>query len=231
LQQEPESVQFEMFTNYVIVSSKVTSQFELNDVTTGDGEDGIDGVAIIINEEILLSREDAESMFSGSKRNHDVEAIFIQAKRSEEFDLGDFLKFKESIIRFVNSENYDVIEETQKNSKEVFDVCISNVTKIRGGRPSLTARYVTTGIYRDPKALEQAKTDFEVKLKEIGYFNAIDIKFIDRDDLAALWVSTYSGINAQLDMFSQAALPNIEGVEEAYLAVVKAKDFGRSSQG
>ena len=66
LQQELESVQFEMFTNYVIVSSKVTSQFELDDVTTGDGEDGIDGVAIVINEEIFLSREEAESMGSMS---------------------------------------------------------------------------------------------------------------------------------------------------------------------
>ena len=225
LEQEPESTQFEMFSNYVVVSSKVSSQFELDDITTGDGDDGIDGVAIVINEEILLSQEDAESMFSGSKRHHDVEVVFIQAKRSEESDLGDFLKFKESIIRFVSSENYEVIDETQKNSKEVFDVCISNVTKIRGGRPSLTARYVTTGIYREPRALEQAKIGFEVQLKEIGYFNTVDIKFIDRDALAALWVSTYSGISAQLDMFSQAALPNIEGVEEAYLVVVKAKDF------
>jgi hypothetical protein len=225
LEQEPESAQFEKFSNHVVVSSKVRSQFELDDITTGDGDDGIDGVAIVANEEILLSREDAESLFSSSKRNHDVEVIFIQAKRSEECDLGDFLKFKESIIRFVNSENYEVTDETQKDSKEVFDVCISNVAKIRGGRPSLTARYVTTGIYREPQALEEAKANFEAQLKDIGYFNFVDIKFIDRDALATLWVSTYSGISAQLDMFSQAALPNIEGVEEAYLAVVKAKDF------
>jgi len=225
LEQEPEFTQFEMFCNYVVVSSKVSSQFELDNITTGNGDDGIDGVAIVINEEILISQEDAESIFSTSKRNHDVEAVFIQAKTSEEFDLGDFLKFKESIIRFVSFENYEVTDETQKNSKEVFDVCISNVTKIRGGRPSLTARYITTGIYRKPQALERAKTDFELQLKEIGYFHTVDIKFIGRDELTALWISTYSGISAQLDMFSQAALPNIEGVEEAYLAVVKAKDF------
>lgn len=225
LEQEPEFTQFEMFCNYVVVSSKVSSQFELDNITTGNGDDGIDGVAIVINEEILISQEDAESIFSTSKRNHDVEAVFIQAKTSEEFDLDDFLKFKESIIRFVSFENYEVTDETQKNSKEVFDVCISNVTKIRGGRPSLTARYITTGIYRKPQALERAKTDFELQLKEIGYFHTVDIKFIGRDELTALWISTYSGISAQLDMFSQAALPNIEGVEEAYLAVVKAKDF------
>ena len=140
LEQEPESAQFEMFSNYVVVSSKVGSQFELDDITTGDGDGGIDGVAIVANEEILLSREDAESLFSGSKRNHVVEVVFIQAKRSEECDLGDFLKFKESIIRFVNSENYEVTDETQKNSKEVFDVCISNVTKIRGGKPFLATQ-------------------------------------------------------------------------------------------
>jgi hypothetical protein len=40
-----------------------------------------------------------------------------------------------------------------------------------------------------------------------------------------MWVGTYSGVNASLPTFSTAALPNITGIDEAYLAVVKASDF------
>ncbi len=59
----------------------------------------------------------------------------------------------------------------------------------------------------------------------LGLFANLDIKFIDRNELTELWVSTYSGTNASLDLFSSAALPTIAGIDEAYLAVVRASDF------
>ena len=33
----------------------------------------------------------------------------------------------------------------------------------------------------------------------LGLFANLDIKFIDRNELTELWVSTYSGTNASLD--------------------------------
>jgi hypothetical protein len=151
LEQEPESSQFEMFVNFSILSEKTGANFELEDVTTGEGEDGMDGVAILIDEDVILSVEDAESVFDGTKRNHEVEVIFIQAKTSDSFDLGDFLKFKESIVRFTKSAEYTSSDDVQRDAKKVFDKCIDNVTKIRGGKPGFIAKYVTTGIYRKPK--------------------------------------------------------------------------------
>ena len=64
-----------------------------------------------------------------------------------------------------------------------------------------------------------------MQLKEVGLFHETDVRFIDRDELTRLWVGTYSGINASLPAFSIAALPNIVGIDEAYLAVVRASDF------
>ena len=51
------------------------------------------------------------------------------------------------------------------------------------------------------------------------------VKFIGRDELTTLWVGTYSGINASLELFSNPPLPTIVGIDEAYLAVVRASDF------
>ncbi|MOA65138.1 hypothetical protein D3C78_1914180 [compost metagenome] len=53
-----------MFCNYAITFNRVGANFDASEITTGSGEDGIDGAAIIINEEICLSREDAETIFS-----------------------------------------------------------------------------------------------------------------------------------------------------------------------
>lgn len=220
-----EATQFEMFTNYAVLTPRTSTGFELDDVTTGKEDDGTDGVAILIDEELIVSDEDTKSVFRSGRKNHDVDIVFIQAKRSESFDLGDFLKFKESVLRFVNADTYRVAGTVQQNAREIFDVCIQNVPKIRDGKPTLIARYVTTGNYQFPEALESAKKDFERQLEELGFFSHIDIKFLGRDELTALWVGTYSGITAQLPMFSNAPLPPISGIEEAYLVVAKAKDI------
>ena len=222
---DSESSQFEQFANFAIISSRISSDYDLDDVTTGEGDDGIDGIAVLIDETVVVSPEDASSIFAVNRRNHDVDILFIQAKRSESFDLGAFLKFKESILRFVNAATYTVPDEVQTTARGVFDVVLRNVPKIRGGKPSLIARYVTTGVYQVPEALESAKRDFTLQLNELGLFANIDVKFIGRDELTALWVGTYSGTNARLEMFSNAPLPPIAGVEEAYLAVVKAKEL------
>lgn len=219
-----ESEQFEMFVNYAILTPKVSATFELGDVTTGEGDDGTDGVAIIVDEELLVSEEDATSVFKSDRKNHDVEIVFVQAKRSETFDLGDFLKFKESALKFINTDDYSVDNEVQNNANGIYDVCLKNVPKIRGGKPSITVRFVATGVYNEPEALETAKKKFEKELKAVGYFSNIDIRFVGRDELTALWVSTYSGIQAQLPIFSNAPLPKIAGIEEAYLVVASAKD-------
>ena len=199
--------------------------FDIDNVTTSEGDDGMDGVAVIVDEEIVVSDEDGKTIFKTPKKNHEVEVVFIQAKSGESFDLGEFLKFKESIIRFINSENYNIPDDTQMNCRSVFDIVIKNVLKIKEGKPFLTIRYVTSGVYKFPQALEAAKKEFIRQLTELGLFSKIDFEFIGRDELTVLWVSTYSGTTAELPMFSNAPLPPINGIDEAYLAVVKAKDF------
>lgn len=225
LESNDEDVQFELFCNKAMLSSRISVDFELDDVTTGTGDDGTDGVAIIIDEELCISPEDAASVFSSQRKNHDVDLVFIQSKRSEGFDLGDFLKFKESIFRFVDEEPYSAVDDVQKNARSIFDVVIKNVPKIRGGKPTFTAKYIATGIYREPKELEGAKEIFVREVEELGYFCNVSVEFVDRDELTKTWIDTYSVVSAELPLFSNAALPKINGIDEAYLAVVKAKDF------
>ncbi|WP_323992561.1 AIPR family protein [Nguyenibacter sp. L1] len=225
LEAEEEAIQFEKFVNFSVMSAETPSSFELDDVTTGKGDDGIDGVAIIIDEEIIASPEDAMKSFSSARRNHDVKVVFTQAKRSESFDLGDFLKFKEAVLRFISQDTYASVDDVLTNARQIFDATLAEVPKIRNGKPSLVARFVTTGNYQKPAALETALADFAIQIKELGLFAETDVQFIDREELTKLWVSTYSEVLAKLELFSSAALPTIAGIDEAYLAVVKARDF------
>lgn len=224
LEADKRSLQFEKFANYVVLSRKMVSTIELDDVTTIE-DDGTDGIAIVINEEHIISKEDAETIFSQERRNNDVEVIFVQAKTSEKFDLGDFLKFKESVLRFFKEEPCQNFGELQKETRAAFDVAINHVQKIRHGKPSITTVYVTTGTYNSPKELERARNEMNQQLQELGLFKNIDVRFMGRDELVAAWVESYSGIEASLVMNSSASLPEIAGIDEAYLVVVKAKDY------
>lgn len=225
LEADDEAVQFEKFSTHCVIASRFSAAFDLDDVCTGPGDDGVDGVAIVIDETVTTSVEDAQAIFAAPRRNHDVDILFVQAKRSESFDLGEFLKFKEGILRFATQTPYAATDEALLEARKMFDVVLEEVPKVRNGKPSLTARFVATGQYQNPAALETALTDFVVQLRELGLFHEIDVQFIDRDELTRLWVGTYSGIDASLPAFSTAALPNIAGIDEAYLAVVRASDF------
>lgn len=212
---DTEAVQFEKFATYCVISNRFSGPFDLDDVSTGSGDEGIDGVAIVIEEVVTTSVEDTQAIFSTPSRNHDVDILYIQAKRSDSFDLGDFLKFKEGILRFATQSPYKVGDEVLSEARKMFDLVLNEVPKVRNGKPSLTARFVTTGLYQKPAALETALNDFLVQLKEVGLFHETDVRFIDRDELTRLWVGTYSGISASLPAFSIAALPNIVGIDEA----------------
>lgn len=225
LEADDEAKQFEKFTTHCVIANRYSGSFDLDDVVTSAGDDGIDGVAIVIDEAVANSAEDTQAIFEQPRRNHDVDLIFIQAKRTEGFDLGEFLKFKEGILRFASQLPYEAEDEVLIEARAIFDTVVTEVPKLRNGRPSLTARYISTGIYQHPDALETALNNFKLQLIELGLFHEIDIKFIDREELTKLWISTYSGIEASLPVFSHAALPNISGIDEAYLAVVRAQDF------
>ncbi len=225
LEADNEATQFEKFATYCVLSNRFSATFDLDDVSTGPGDEGIDGIAVVIDELVTASVEDAQAIFASPRRNHDVDVLFVQAKRSEAFDLGDFLKFKEGILRFASQTPYAATDETLLGARQMFDVVLNEVPKVRNGKPSLTARFVTTGQYQKPPALETALADFRTQLDALGLFHEVDVRFIDRDELTRLWVGTYSGIDASLPAFSTAALPNIVGIDEAYLAVVRASDF------
>jgi hypothetical protein len=225
LEGDDEATQFEKFATHCVISSRYTSDFDLDDVVTAKGDDGIDGLAVVVDEAIMTSAEETQEVFAGPRRNHDVDIIFVQAKRSDGFDLGEFLKFKEGVLRFINNTPYAATDDVLIEGRAMFDVIVNEVPKLRNGKPSVMARFVTTGVYQKPVALESALNDFAAQLNELGLFHEVDVKFVDRDELTRLWVSTYSGVQASLTVFSHAALPNIAGIDEAYLAVVRASDF------
>jgi hypothetical protein len=78
---------FEYFVNHCIVSRLHSERFEIEDVSIGGGGDmGFDGAAIIVNDNLVFSKEEVDDLKNKFHRL-DVNFVFIQSKTSNKFDL------------------------------------------------------------------------------------------------------------------------------------------------
>ena len=92
-----QSDQFEAFVNYIVVSDIYPEEFDFSVVTTGTGEFGIDGIAIIVNDALVDDEEQLEDIIENSSVLQ-IQFLFIQAKTSASFDSGDMSKFFHAVL-------------------------------------------------------------------------------------------------------------------------------------
>ncbi|MCS0592223.1 AIPR family protein [Massilia norwichensis] len=225
LQEMSESEQFERLVNHCVITPEAVEGYDLADVTSGSGDDGLDGCCVLIDEEVVVSPEDCEALLSDGRRHHNVKLILTQAKTSEAMDLGELLKFQAAVDRFCHDFDNMPSDSIETNAKRIYSSAVDKAGSIRNGKLSLILRYAYTGRYLKPKEIEQAKSELLAKLNDEGYFSEIDYVVLDREGLVRAFNSTTAPIEAKIDAFSIAPLPPISGVEEAYLAVVPAKNF------
>lgn len=220
-----ESDQFERLINHCVITPEVVEGYDLADVTSSDADDGIDGCAVIVDEEVIVSKEDCETILNDGRRNHSVKLVLAQAKSSEKMELGELLKFHAASERFCLDFDSIPSDPIEANTKEIYVAAIDKAGCIRDGKPELLLRFAYTGRYLKPGEIENAKTELLTKMAEGGYFSRIDYQILDRDGVGHSFNMTTAPIEAKINAFSIAALPPIADVEESYLAVVPAKQF------
>lgn len=94
------SVQFERFCNYCVVSRHFFGRFHPAVVTTEEDDASIDGLAIIIDGDLITTTEDAAEVFKTHKTSLQVDVIFTQAKSGEQFKKDQISNFKMGLEDF-----------------------------------------------------------------------------------------------------------------------------------
>ncbi|WP_052292538.1 hypothetical protein [Laribacter hongkongensis] len=114
-----ESVQFEYFSNYSIVSKLNRSSFELEDIHTGtEGDCAIDGLCIIANGKIIVDTDELNEVIEGPGYL-DAEIIFIQSKTTSSFSGSDVGSFIYGVKDFLSDEPKMVQNEKIINAKNI----------------------------------------------------------------------------------------------------------------
>lgn len=225
LEDETESKQFEYFCNYLVVSKHYLGRFNPVDVTTQEDDASIDGIAFIIDGEIISTVDDAEQAFKTHKMNLPVDVIITQVKSGENFKKQEMTNFGIGVKDFLSLDPELPNGEFNLNAIEIFQVIINNVTKIKNSQPDLYLYYCTSGNYNEEAEL---KATLEI-IRKIGLdsdlFNSVKIDTFCRKKIIKNWTSLNEKNEAKLQLIDYIGIKETQEIKESYIAIVNAKSF------
>ena len=178
--------QFHHFVNYCVVSHSTTYSFDIEDVSVeGQGDLGIDGVAIFADGHIVFSAEEID-FFRDKLGRLNIEFVFIQSKSSERFNAGQIGTFLHGVKSFFG-------EELNVSAND--DICawrdlrdyLYKLSIHMDAAPRCSMYYACTGEWHDDPTLTARVSDERRDLENTKLFSQVTFTPLDAERLKALY--------------------------------------------
>lgn len=227
IEEKDESVQFEHFVNFCIVSKYQLDAYQddpllYEAVHTGQGGDfGIDGLLVLVNDNIVTNKEQFEGIVGNGKFN--VKIVFVQSKTSSTFDSGDMLKMGNGITRFFDVKPINGNPKITK-AKVLMDTIFEKADRFEKN-PECYIYYVTTGKWTNDENLVQVQRKIIKDIEILNITSRVDLIPVDADKLHSFYREVTLSIVKNVPMEKTVAFPAISGVKEAYLGLLSIKDL------
>lgn len=224
LPSEGQEKDFEKFSNYCLVSKEYNKAFDLETLCTGSGDDtGIDGIAIIVNGQLIENKEDIDFLLTS---NNFLEAtyVFIQSKTSNEFSSKDMNNFGFGVRDF-----FSEIPKLRRNQQiedfaEISNYLLNKASKFRSN-PKCKLYYVSNGTWNDDKnnvaVIESTKSD----LYSMNLFSDVMFTPIDANEISRLYRNTKNTVSTTFVFQDKVTLPDLPNIAESYLGVLPLLEF------
>lgn len=219
--------QFEMFINYICLSTKNLSNFSLVNTCVGNGADaGMDGIAICVNNRFISNKSELDTILD-LEMEFSVEFFFIQAKTSDSFECKEISSFGDGVADMFRSENvvkkdmntlviekYDIIQTILKNYEYIKEM-------------KCTLYYITPGTYKEDINLIAAINGIKQRIEALGVFNEDSIQIIvaDKSFIRKQYQDTKVQNTATFELQSKIEIPYMKKVDEAYFAIMPIKEY------
>jgi hypothetical protein len=221
---ESESVNFEKFCNYSVVKNEFNNEFEIENISTGNDSQGIDGLGIIVNNQFINTTQEAEDIIKDAKIL-EVVFVLIQSKTSTNFEGSEIGNFIFSIKDFFSETPKLLMTEEMKEKFAITQILFKYFGLMTKGNPLCKLYYITTGKWTDDQKL-QAVIDTNVKeLKDMGIFENVIFISCDAQKIQKLYRKTSEEVTTEFSFDEMVTLPKIYGVEEAYLGIIKFEEY------
>lgn len=217
---------FEKFSNYCILSNHNIHNLDIMAVETGNGDDcSIDGLAIIINNRLIKDITELTDIIS-FRMDIKVKFIFIQAKTSEKFDGSEFLNFGSGVLDvFRSKKSYKLKRNSQIEEKcEMIELIMDNF-EILESPPKCLLFYVCNGKWVKDQNLVGQKDKVIEDLSNLDFLGDVSFIPVGSKEIRTYYEeSMYQNI-AELSMEKKIELSYIDGVEQAFLVIMPAKEL------
>lgn len=147
-----ESDQFELYSIYSVINGGSGENIEPFDAHLTGTEFGLDGVAIVVQGNLVTDADEAIAALSDIK-NPSIDFYFFQSKTSSNFDYGEMSKFFDGVKRFFEngiSGESDQLSDLIEAKDVIYNI---GVKKIILDYSCITARPVHTRIKKIFRAL------------------------------------------------------------------------------
>jgi hypothetical protein len=221
----PEDVQFEHFSCYLNVGRHLSESFDTADVVTGSGGDtGIDGIAVVINGTLVTDPELVTEL-EGMNGFLDVSFIFVQAERSSGFETTKIGQFGFGVRDFFSDNPKLPRNSYITAAAEVMAAVYARSSKFKRGNPSCRLYYVTTGNWKGDPNLEARRSAEVEDLAALRLFRDVEVVPVGAEEIQKLYSQTKNAISREFVFSDRTVIPEIPGVDEAYLGLLPATEF------
>lgn len=217
-------IAFEHFINRCIVNKYSVDRFDPMDIMTDEGEKGIDGVAIVVNDRIITTMDEADSIAKDNP-DLDVKFVFIQSKTSDKFSGDEIGTFIYGVKAFFEEESM----RPKTNEKMEKMIAIKDLIYQKSidmvKNPELDLYYVCCGKWDDNNGL-QNRIDIEIKsLVESQNFSNVEFYKYDSDKISMAYKELKKKVSRTFIMERRISFPDIKGAKQSFLGIVSCQQF------
>jgi hypothetical protein len=221
----PEDQRFEQLAAWLTVRRHYSdTTFDPSNLVTGSGGDtGIDAIAVVVNNNLILDEAAIEDLVAINKYL-DVTFIFVQAERSPHFDMAKIGQFGFGVRDFFGEGKLPRNEAVSLYS-DIMDTTYNHSSSFRPRNPACILYYVTTGKWNNDAALV-TRADAEVSsLMHTNLFSSVKFVPVGADQIQRLNRESRNAIQREFIFDKRVVVPEVTGVAQAYIGFLKATDF------
>lgn len=218
--------QFEHFAAFVTVRRHYNGEtFDTDDIHIGGGGDlGIDAVAVLVNGSLVTDVESLEE-HADISGHFDVTFVFVQANRGTSFEGKKISDFGFGVKDFFESKPKLVRNDEVAATTEIMEALYRAGTKFRPGNPACRLYYVTTGTWASEADLEARRKAVEDDLRAMQIFRDVEYHCYGAEQLQQFYRQTKNAVTREFVFAQRTLLPEIAGVNEAYIGFVPFGEF------
>ena len=223
--EKDESKKFELFSSYCAIAQQYTEEINVADLVTGDGNDcGIDAMAIIMNGNLVNSKDEVDDILELNKRISELTFMFVQAKTSPNFNYGEIGIFGAGVKDFISEKPMLKRNNSIEEKRQLVEYIFSNSIKIKK-KPDCYLYYVTTGKWVDDENCLARIKQIETDLKDLFIFDEIKFIPVGANLLQKYYRNTIDVAEKEICFENKILLPNIQEVRQSYIGYIEHNEY------